>query len=73
MQWQVFDWNTEALKLYERTGGKCLREWLTIRMDKLALAKFAAPCIEEIKDRVKIRPAEQEDIPGLLWMIQVGS
>ena len=42
MQWQVLDWNTEALKLYERMGGKCLRELLTIRMDKSALAKFAA-------------------------------
>ena len=42
MQWQVLDWNTEAMRLYERVGGKFLKEWLTIRMDQPTLAKFAA-------------------------------
>ena len=42
MQWQVLDWNTEALRLYEKLGGKYLPEWFTIRMDRPTLAKFAA-------------------------------
>lgn len=41
MQWQVLDWNTKAIDFYERIGGKCLKEWLTIRMDKESLTNFA--------------------------------
>ncbi len=40
MVWQVLDSNTKAFDLYERIGGKCLREWLTIRMDKKEMEKF---------------------------------
>ena len=41
MQWQVLDWNTRAVDLYKRIGGKILREWLTIRMIHPELGKFA--------------------------------
>ena len=40
MVWQVLDSNTKAFDLYERIGGKCLREWLTIRMDKKGMENF---------------------------------
>ena len=42
LQWQVLDWNTRAADLYERIGGKCLKEWLTIRMTQPELGAFAA-------------------------------
>ncbi|XP_064391035.1 thialysine N-epsilon-acetyltransferase-like [Halichondria panicea] len=42
MVWQVLNWNTKALDLYERIGGKCLREWLTIRMDKKRMEEFVS-------------------------------
>ena len=42
MQWQVLDWNTRAADLYERIGGKILKEWLTIRMTQPILEKFAS-------------------------------
>lgn len=40
MVWQCLDWNTKAMDFYERVGGKCLREWLTIRMYKPDIHKF---------------------------------
>ena len=42
MQWQVLDWNTKALDLYERLSGECVREWLTVRMYRPNLLKFAS-------------------------------
>ena len=42
MVWQVLDWNTKALELYERIGGKWLKEWLTVRMEKSEIANFAS-------------------------------
>ncbi len=41
MVWQCLDWNTEAMKLYERVGGKCVKEWLTVRMYKPEILAFA--------------------------------
>ena len=41
MQWQVLDWNTRAKDLYERIGGEVLPEWLTMRMTRPQLEKFA--------------------------------
>ena len=42
MVWQVLDWNTRAAKLYERIGGKIVKEWLTVRMIQPELGKFAS-------------------------------
>lgn len=42
MVWQVLDWNTRALDLYERVGGQCEREWLTVRMYRPNLQDFAS-------------------------------
>ena len=41
MQWQVLDWNTRAMDLYVRMGGKVLKEWITVRMSQPDLAQFA--------------------------------
>jgi len=40
MTWQCLDSNTRAMDLYERIGGKCLKEWLTVRMNKDQLEDF---------------------------------
>jgi GNAT superfamily N-acetyltransferase len=32
-QWQVLDWNVDAIRFYERIGGRVLREWLTVRVE----------------------------------------
>jgi hypothetical protein len=42
MMWQVLDWNTRAAGLYERIGGKILKEWLAIRLIQPELGKFAS-------------------------------
>ena len=42
MIWQVLDWNTRATELYQRLGGKVLKEWLTVRMTQPELGKFAS-------------------------------
>jgi GNAT superfamily N-acetyltransferase len=38
MEWQVLDWNVNAIRFYERLGAKRLQEWLPYRltMDDLA-------------------------------------
>lgn len=41
MVWQVLDWNTRALELYERIGGQCEKEWLTVRMYEPKITEFA--------------------------------
>lgn len=41
-QWQVLDWNTDAIGFYERLGAEVLREWQAVRITGDALAKLAA-------------------------------
>ena len=47
LQWQVLDWNKDAIRLYERWGGKVLPEWLTYRMDTDTILKHASTNIDE--------------------------
>ena len=42
MIWQVLDWNTRAAELYERIGGKILKELLTIKLVQPELGTFAS-------------------------------
>ena len=39
--WNVLDWNQPAIDFYESLGAKCLREWLTMRVEGEALQKLA--------------------------------
>jgi GNAT superfamily N-acetyltransferase len=41
-QWQVLDWNTPAIELYEALGAKRLGEWITMRVSGEGLARLAA-------------------------------
>ena len=40
-QWQVLDWNEPALKFYEKLGARRLGEWLSMRLDGVALERLA--------------------------------
>ena len=40
MVWQCLDWNTKAMDLYKKVGGKCLHELLMIRMSRPDIHKF---------------------------------
>jgi GNAT superfamily N-acetyltransferase len=38
--WEVLDWNENAIKFYENTGAKVLRDWDVAQMNKQNLEKF---------------------------------
>lgn len=38
--WEVLDWNENAIKFYENSGAKVLRDWNVAQMNKENLAKF---------------------------------
>jgi GNAT superfamily N-acetyltransferase len=41
-EWVVLDWNTHAIRFYERLGAKHLADWQVYRLDGPALEKFGA-------------------------------
>jgi GNAT superfamily N-acetyltransferase len=40
--WQVLDWNTPSIEFYKSLGAKLMREWLTMRVEDVALENMAA-------------------------------
>ena len=42
MRWQVLDWNTDAIRFYERFGAEFSGEWLNGSLGKERLAELAA-------------------------------
>ena len=42
LQWLLLEWNTRAANLYERIGGKIMREWLPVVLTQPELGTFAA-------------------------------
>lgn len=40
MEWQVLDWNDNAIKFYERLGARRLKEWLPYRLTMAELAEL---------------------------------
>jgi GNAT superfamily N-acetyltransferase len=41
VNWNVLDWNTPALRFYEKLGARVLREWEVVRLDGDALQRLA--------------------------------
>jgi len=37
-EWSVLDWNQNAIDLYEQMGGKILKEWRIVRLDRNGIA-----------------------------------
>lgn len=42
LEWQVLDWNTEAIRFYEGLGAEIQRTWLPVRVDGERLRALAA-------------------------------
>ena len=42
LEWQVLDWNTPAIKFYEKYKSQVLKEWVTCRLtkDQMAVMEF---------------------------------
>jgi GNAT superfamily N-acetyltransferase len=41
LQWMALDWNRPALGFYEKIGARQLPEWITLRMYREQIARFA--------------------------------
>ena len=39
-QWQVLDWNVDAIRFYESMGARALSEWITMRVEGDALRRL---------------------------------
>ena len=40
IEWNVLDWNTPAVKFYEKSGAKVLDDWRVVQMDQEAINYF---------------------------------
>ncbi|NJM78439.1 MAG: GNAT family N-acetyltransferase [Flavobacterium sp.] len=40
VEWNVLDWNTNAIKFYEKSGAKILKDWQVVQMDEKGIATF---------------------------------
>jgi GNAT superfamily N-acetyltransferase len=43
LEWTVLDWNTPAIRFYERQGAEVLRDWRVCRVTGEALERLAQP------------------------------
>lgn len=40
VEWNVLDWNTNAIEFYEKSGAKILKDWQVVQMDEKGIATF---------------------------------
>jgi GNAT superfamily N-acetyltransferase len=40
IEWNVLDWNTNAIEFYKKTGAKVLDDWRVAQMDEAAISEF---------------------------------
>ena len=40
VEWAVLNWNTTAIKFYERSGATVFTDWRTVQMDEQGITKF---------------------------------
>lgn len=40
VEWNVLDWNTNAIQFYEKSGAKILKDWKVVQMDEKGIATF---------------------------------
>ncbi len=40
MEWNVLDWNINAINFYESTGARILREWHVVRLKSEDFGRF---------------------------------
>ena len=49
LEWAVLDWNTDAVRFYERFGAKAMDEWTVFRITGDALEKLAQSGSENVQ------------------------
>ncbi len=40
IEWNVLDWNEGAIKFYERSGARILKDWAVVQMDEKGIKKY---------------------------------
>ena len=40
IEWNVLDWNTPAIKFYQKSGAKVLDDWRVVQMDEKGIDEF---------------------------------
>lgn len=40
IEWNVLDWNTNAITFYEKSGAKVLKDWYVVQMDEQGIDTF---------------------------------
>lgn len=40
IEWNVLDWNTPAIKFYEKSGARILDDWRVVQMDEMGINEF---------------------------------
>lgn len=40
IEWNVLDWNTQAINFYEKSGANVLKDWYVVQMDENGINKF---------------------------------
>lgn len=40
LEWNVLDWNTNAIDFYKKTGAEILNEWLLVRLNKKQINNY---------------------------------
>jgi len=43
IEWNVLDWNTPAVRFYEKSGATVLSDWRTVQMHRPAMKNFLYP------------------------------
>jgi GNAT superfamily N-acetyltransferase len=42
IEWNVLDWNQNAIDFYEKTGAKILKDWYVVQMDETGISEFVS-------------------------------
>ena len=42
IEWNVLDWNTNAIQFYEKSGAKVLEDWKVVQMNQEGITNFIA-------------------------------
>lgn len=42
IEWNVLDWNANAIQFYEKSGAKVLEDWKVVQMNQKGIANFIA-------------------------------
>lgn len=40
IEWNVLDWNENAIKFYEKSGANILKDWYVVQMDEIGISNF---------------------------------